>query len=274
MTMAAFDPLGALAEQLVHARPEIEIKDPAALQGELSALVRWLDHVFEGMALEAGAERIDASDRIEQSILERAGFFESFPAETLVDLHDRRAQTPAVCYQCYPRLSERALDHLGLWTCAARCGRNEKHPGIGRFRTFSMREIVLLGSAQQVRDERARWMEKISDFARSLEINVELRSAADCFFATEESRGRRLLQQVKGLKFELQASGDVLGSGMAIASFNLHETFFARRFRLKLRDGADAYSGCIAFGLERWTLAIALQLGPKRAFALAKEKVA
>ena len=273
MTIATCDQFSALAEQLLRACPEIDTHDPIALHAELSALVKWLGQVFERMALDSGAEQMGASDRIEQSILETAGFFESFSTDKLVDLDDGQARTPAVCYQCYPRLSERELANLGLWTCTAQCGRNEDQPGIGRFRTFHMREIVLVGAAQQVRDERARWMDKISHFARSLGLKVELQSAADCFFATEESRGRRLLQQVKGLKFELQVAGGGPCNGMAIASFNLHETFFARRFRLQLRDGADAYSGCIAFGLERWALAIALQLSTQRAFALPKEKI-
>jgi hypothetical protein len=111
-------------------------------------------------------------------------------------------------------------------------------------------------------------MSKISQFAQSLGLNVELHPAADCFFATEETRARKLLQQVKGLKFELRVS-DGPCSGLAIASFNLHETFFARRFGLNLRSGSEVYSGCIAFGLERWALALVQQAGLDRAFALA-----
>jgi hypothetical protein len=221
------------------------------------------------MALEAGAKEIEVSDRIERSILERAGFFESFSAEKLVDGSDFGARTPAVCYQCYSHLSGHELDGLGLWTCAAECGRNEDQEEIGRFQIFHMREIVVVGSARRVRDEREAWISKISHFARSLGLNVVLQPAADCFFATEETRGRKLLQQLKGLKFELRVSGDGRCAGLALASFNLHETFFARRFGLQLHDGSEAYSGCIAFGLERWALALVQQLGPDRAFALA-----
>ena len=72
---------------------------------------------------------------------------------------------------------------------------------------------------------------------------------------------------MKGLKFELRVSSDGPCAGLAIASFNLHETFFARRFGLQLRTGSEAYTGCIAMGLERWALALIQKQGPDRAFA-------
>jgi seryl-tRNA synthetase len=274
MNTLACDQFRELVGQLVQVCPETETHDSETTVNEVSALVAWLDQTFESMALEAGAIPIEGSDRIEKSVLEAAGFFESFSEEKLIDVRDGQTRTPAVCYQCYPRLSDQEIDELNLWTCAAKCGRNEGCPELGRFQTFHMREIVLIGSAHQVREERERWMNKISEFARALGLQVDLRPAADCFFASEAGRGQKLLQQIKGLKFELQLGADGPGRNMAIASFNLHETFFASRFRMKLRDGSDAYSGCVAFGLERWALALALQLGPAQAFALAREKAA
>ena len=50
----------------------------------------------------------------------------------------------------------------------------------------------------------------------------------------------------------------------------VHETFFSRRFGFSLEDGTDAYSGCVAFGLERWALALAVTLGPNEAFRLVR----
>ena len=42
---------------------------------------------------------------------------------------------------------------------------------------------------------------------------------------------------------------------VAAASFNLHERFFGESFDIRLLDGQPAASACVAFGLERWTLA-------------------
>jgi hypothetical protein len=77
-----------------------------------------------------------------------------------------------------------------------------------------------------------------------------------------------LLQQIKGLKIELRAQMDAKETPLAISSFNLHETFFSRRLDFHLADGMEAHSGCVAFGLERWALALALTLGPDQAFSL------
>jgi hypothetical protein len=115
-------------------------------------------------------------------------------------------------------------------------------------------------------------MDRILAFAQSLHLVVQLNAATDSFFAGGEARGRKLLQQIKGLKFELRAQMDAKGTLLALSSFNLHETFFSRRFEFHLAGGMDAYSGCVAFGLERWALALALTLGPNQAFRLVERE--
>jgi hypothetical protein len=135
-----------------------------------------------------------------------------------------------------------------------------------------MREIVFVGSAGWVREQRQEWMDRILAFAQSLRLAVQLDLATDSFFADGEARGRKLLQQIKSLKFELRAHMGAEGAPLAISSFNLHERFFSRRFGLRLDDGTDAYSGCVAFGLERWALALAVTLGPNEAFRLVESE--
>ncbi len=65
---------------------------------------------------------------------------------------------------------------------------------------------------------------------------------------------------MKGLKDELTVDlGD--GPPLAIASFNDHEAFFGDAFAIRTPSGAAA-SGCVAFGLERWLLAVLATHGP------------
>ena len=80
----------------------------------------------------------------------------------------------------------------------------------------------------------------------------DVETATDTFFSAA-GRGRRLIQQLKKLKYELRAEAGVAGR-IAAASFNLHEDFFAKRFDMMCPDGHHVSSGCIAFGIERWTL--------------------
>ncbi len=235
------------------------------------ALVDWIDSKFVELAIQAGTSELTVPALIERSVLERAGYFESFPAST-VEESDGGCMPPATCYHCYAKLAATFLREPGVWTCIARCRRNEGKEEPGRLRTFTMREIVLVGSAAWVREGRREWMDRILAFAKSFDLVVQLDPATDSFFAQGEARGRKLLQQIKHLKYELRARVDAKQTDLAISSFNLHETFFARRFGFHLADGTDAYSGCVAFGLERWALALALTLGPNRAFRLVEQE--
>ena len=239
----------------------------AVLGPHMSALVDWVDSKVVELAIKARAHELPVPSLIERSILERAGYFESFPGST-VEQSEGGCMPPAVCYHCYAKLAASSLQEPGVWTCVARCRRNEANEEPGRLRAFTMREIVFIGSAAWVRERRQEWMDRIFAFAQSLQLAVQLDVATDSFFAGNEARGRKLLQQIKGLKFELRAQMDAEGTPLAISSFNLHETFFSRRFGFSLEDGIDAYSGCVAFGLERWALALAVTLGPNEAFRL------
>lgn len=261
------DPIAQLSglREWVPAGSEIQ------LGPRMSALVDWIDSQFVGFAIKAGARELPVSRLIEPAVLERAGYFESFPAG-IVGESDGRYMTPAACYHCYAHLSGTSLREPGVWTCIARCRRNEGTEELGRLQMFTMREIVLVGSAFWVREHRQEWMDHILAFAKSFHMIVHLEPATDSFFGGGEARGRKLLQQIKQLKHELRVQVDAKGTQLAISSFNLHETFFSRRFGFRLASGIDADSGCVAFGLERWALALALTLGPNLAFRLVKQE--
>ena len=88
-------------------------------------------------------------------------------------------------------------------------------------------------------------------------------SATDPFFAPT-ARAKQLVQRLKELKHELLLSlGD--GRTTAAASFNLHDTFFGEAFRIRTSSGAPATTACMAFGVERWTLAFLAAHGPDAA---------
>ena len=235
------------------------------------ALADWVDSKVVEFAIQARARDLTVPSMIDRSILERAGYFESFPA-SMVEEFQGGCMPPATCYHCYAKLADTSLPETGVWTCITRCRRNEDNVEAGRMQTFTMREIVLVGPAAWVQERRQEWMDRVLAFAQSLHLVVQLDAATDSFFAGGQARGRKLLQQIKGLKFELRARMDSRSAALAISSFNLHETFFSRRFAFHLADSADAHTGCVAFGLERWALALAITLGPEQAFRLVEQE--
>jgi seryl-tRNA synthetase len=212
---------------------------------------------------------------IPRDVLERAEFFESFaPLATSVVAghppHQPEAAphllSTAVCYHIYPQLGGRTLaaDRPLLLTAAGECYRHESEAlqPLARQWAFQMREIVVFGTPEQVHDLRRVLIERTGAFATALRLRARIEPATDPFFGPQ-SRGKALLQQVKGLKHELRAP--VEQGDLAIASFNDHEDFFGRAFDIRLEGGAFAHSGCVAFGLERWVYALLCRHGPAAA---------
>ncbi|HJR59892.1 MAG TPA: hypothetical protein VJ813_10850 [Vicinamibacterales bacterium] len=244
---------------------EIEL-DPGGrirFHGRAEEWFSWLDTQLEQLALRAGAAPVSPPAVMPRAILDQAGYFEAFP-EMAIPAHDDEGDAflaPAACYHVYSTLQGRRLDGPYLVTLATTCGRQEvrTESDAGRLRRFRMREVVFVGPAAWVAATRDEWMAKAGAFAASIGLAGTMEQATDTFFG-QPGRGRRLIQQIKQLKYELRMEAGAAGQ-VAAASFNLHESFFASRFDIRMADGSPAASGCAAFGIERWTLARLAQAG-------------
>jgi seryl-tRNA synthetase len=171
------------------------------------------------------------------------------------------ALTPAVCYHVYSALAGQRVTSPRIVTAQSTCWRHESpnHVALERDWAFTMREVVCVGTDADVRAFVARCMERVTEFAESIGLAHEIAEATDPFFAPT-SRGKQVLQRVKALKRELllPLSDD---RSIAASSFNLHETFFGDTFGIRTGDGTPAFTGCVAFGIERWTLAFLVRHG-------------
>ena len=118
-----------------------------------------------------------------------------------------------------------------------------------------MREIVCLGSAEEVKSFLARLQGVLHEFFSRVGLPIEWKNATDPFF--DPSRNPKYLaQRLDPVKTEM-----VFGGTLAIGSVNFHRNYFGEAFRIA-RDGKEAFSGCVAFGLERWMYAILAHFGP------------
>jgi seryl-tRNA synthetase len=220
-------------------------------------------------------------------VLERAAYFDSFPHWLTAAAHlggdasaleavarsanpsalaakslapAGAALSPALCYHAYDLLAGSTIDGPTVLTTHGTCWRHEAtFEPLARAWAFTMLEVVCLGTSADVAAFRSRWIGRAQELAGALGLEASVEPATDPFFAPT-SRGRELLQRLKGLKDELMLP---VGAGrrVAAASFNHHETFFGSSFGIHLPDGAPASSGCVAFGLERWTLAFLVAHG-------------
>jgi len=224
-------------------------------------LLRWIDAQL--LQLAGCVSEIQCPSLIERQVLERASYFESFPhGATRVEAGQRSGLlAPAICYHCFAKLANAQIETPAGFTCVGKCYRHENGAThvLGRLWEFTMREFVFLATPELVHQQRRDWMERVASFAHAVGLKGEIELATDPFFG-EAGRGKKLLQQIKELKYEFSVVMPD-GSKLAIASFNLHETFFTSRFGIVAAGASETHSACVAFGLERWMLAILAQCG-------------
>jgi hypothetical protein len=179
----------------------------------------------------------------------------------------REVLTPAACYHFYALFQGRVLEAPLYLTTRAACFRRETHYlPLRRQWNFSMRETVCLGTADEVKDFLQRYREKLEAFFASIGLPIAWETATDPFF-NPKGNPKYLLQKLDPVKHEMVYRGpaaadavsaapgpSALAEPLAIGSINFHRNYFGEAFAIK-RAGEDAFSGCVAFGLERWIYA-------------------
>jgi seryl-tRNA synthetase len=228
---------------------------------------------------------------IPAEILARCGYFTSFPQAVsmvshIIEDHDlieefRQANTgggltiprreafptpeaclsPAVCYHLYQSLEGATLDENGRCvTTVGKCFRYESKNivGLDRLWDFTMREVIFVGTDSWVSGRRQRGIELVSDMIGEWDLDCVIEAANDPFFATVHTT--KTWWQARGdLKFEMKIGVEPGAEGearsIAAGSFNLHENFFGKTFTITASDSQPAFTGCLAWGIERWVLA-------------------
>jgi seryl-tRNA synthetase len=165
--------------------------------------------------------------------------------------------SPAACYPVYPLVASRGDVPAGglVFDVACDCFRREPSKMLDRLQSFRMREYVCVGTPVQVEDFRTRWMKKAEGIAAQLGVGYRMAQASDPFFG----RGGKLMamsQVEQALKFELLVPVHSEEEPTACMSFNCHRDHFGVAWNLRNAAGETAHTGCVAFGIDRLTLAL------------------
>jgi seryl-tRNA synthetase len=247
-----------------------------ALDGNALRLWRAIDRVFLGWGEARGAVEAQFPPFIPVAELAKTDYLASFPhlatfaasldpAEANLDAFSaspgapglaqlapiRDVLTPAACYHFY--IAHQGADSATpryLTTIATCFRREDRFVPYERQSAFTMRELVCIGSADEVQAFLAAMRETIDEFVRALELPCVWETATDAFFKPAQNP-KALMQRLAPSKWELCVDG------LAIASINFHRNYFGEKFDLR-RGGETAFSGCVAFGVERW-LGVALR---------------
>ncbi|MGI8809466.1 MAG: aminoacyl--tRNA ligase-related protein [Acidimicrobiales bacterium] len=256
----------------------------AVLYGPLLALAERLDAHFLALASQWEAADHRFPPFISASVLERIDWFRSFPqlatfpacldaeeanlarftegqpvADGVVRPTDlapiRDVLTPAACYHLYDHHAGQRFDGPRYFTTRNTCfRREERYEPLERQWSFSMREIVCMGTAEETSTFLESATAEVNRFVARIGLPLRWEHANDPFFRPSRNP-QYLMQQVDPTKFEL-----LFEERLAIASTNLHHDHFGRAFDIS-RDGEPARTACIAFGIERWLSAFVHHFG-------------
>ena len=252
--------------------------------GAFEEVIDGFERLVERYSRDDGAVKIHFPPAMPRVNMEKSGYLKSFPqlagsihsfmgndadhSQLIAALTEGRdwaefqsptdvVLTPAACYPLYPTVAARgAVPDAGLlFDLKSYCFRHEPSKEPTRMQLFRMRENVCIGTPEQVKEFRERWLERGPKLIASLGLPCELDVANDPFFG----RGGKLMarnQRDQQLKFELLIPVNDGADPTACLSFNYHQNHFGSLWGMKRADGEEAHSACVGFGLERIALAL------------------
>jgi seryl-tRNA synthetase len=253
----------------------------ATLGPELVGLRTALEARFLSWAAECGATPMLFPPLMRVEDLARFDYFSNFPqlpllvagirSECLHDFAERPAPLHAVaggdldeaayalpsaaCYNIYLHFEGTVLAAPLYVTTVANCFRNEqRYDDLRRLWGFTMREIVCIGTRDDVEAHLVAFKQRVLGFGGQLGLDLQVAAGTDPFYQPQSPRAR--MQQLFPQKEEL-----LFGGSVAIASVNFHRNFFGERCAIRTPDGQAAFTGCVAFGIERWLHALLERFG-------------
>jgi seryl-tRNA synthetase len=168
----------------------------------------------------------------------------------------RDVLTPAACYHLYVRHQGVAFKQARYFTTRNVCFRRETHyEPLRRQWSFNMREIVCIGGEAEVQAFLATMHQRADELFNAIRLPIAWQNATDPFFNPSRS-AKFIAQKLSPVKFEM-----TLPDNLAIGSTNFHRNYFGDAFKME-HGGQPAFTGCIAFGLERWLFAWISTFGP------------
>ncbi|MGL3200117.1 MULTISPECIES: amino acid--[acyl-carrier-protein] ligase [Curtobacterium] len=211
------------------------------------------DYIASFPDLAASISGFTGDDRTHRALLaarERGERWEGFlePADLML--------TPAVCHPVYGLVGDSVPEGGRSFDILGDSFRREPSLDPMRLQAFHMHEFVHIGtpaSAKAHRDDRIPVMRALLE---SFGLDIDVVPANDPFFGrVGQMLARNQVEQALKFEFVTQVYG-LDHDATAISSANLHEDHFGTAFGIRSADGEVAHSACIAFGLERITIAL------------------
>ncbi len=211
------------------------------------------DYIASFPDLAASISGFTGDDRTHRALLaarERGERWETFlePADLML--------TPAVCHPVYGLIGDTVPEGGRAFDIVGDSFRREPSLDPMRLQAFHMHEFVHVGTPESAKAHRDGRIPGMRALLESFGLAIDVVPANDPFFGrVGQILARNQVEQ--SLKYEFVTP--VYGPDhdpTAISSANLHEDHFGTAFGLRTADGEVAHSACLAFGLERITIAL------------------
>ncbi len=256
-----------------------------SLSGSFLKVMKAIDKKIEGFAMSAGASDCEFPSLVSLRDLRRTTILENYPhflnfvsapvrsLSTLSEVGCRSEilnllQEPdlvcrsANCLHSYINCADSVLEKDKYLTTSGKVFRNEgdESTGIERLREFSVREIIFIGDELRLGKFISNWTTFIKTLFESTLLRGTLETSVDLFFPTK-LQTLHFFQKSQQRKYEMRVDIPEIEKTISIASLNKHERYFTEAYNIKLASGDLAYSGCVGFGLERFSYALFAQHG-------------
>ncbi len=161
----------------------------------------------------------------------------------------------AACHPLYPLCRGRLPVEGRRYEVLGYCLRHEPSTDPARMQSFRMQEVVYVGDPDGARSHRDAGLSFGLGVLSDLGLEMAAVPANDPFFG----RAGKLLANGQ-LQNELKIEGVTpicsADRPTAVMSANCHEDHFGQPFEIETATGETAHSACVAFGIERITLAL------------------
>jgi seryl-tRNA synthetase len=274
------DPLAPLADALFHSMGVDGVYARTALYLKV---LEQLEAYITGQR-DPQAEIMRFPPVMSRKQLEKSGYLKSFPnllgcvcalhgsdssIRAAADQHEKNGDwtksltasdlvlSPAACYPVYPIAAARGPLPADGWQfdIEADVFRHEPSRSLDRLQSFRMREFVRIGSPDTIVAFREQWLERAPQLAADLSLPFTLEVASDPFFG-RVGQMMAVSQRQQALKFELLIPYYAGATPTACMSFNYHREHFGNVWDMRDAEGALAHTSCVAFGIDRLTVAL------------------
>ncbi|ROP65861.1 amino acid--[acyl-carrier-protein] ligase [Curtobacterium sp. ZW137] len=211
------------------------------------------DYIASFPDLAASISGFTGDDRKHRELLaarERGERWESFlePADLML--------APAVCHPVYGLVTGTVPQEGRTFDIVGDSFRREPSLDPMRLQAFHMHEFVHIGTPASAKQHRDGRIPVMRDLLGGFGLEIDVVPANDPFFGrVGKILARNQVEQSLKFEFVTPVYGDA-GEPTAISSANLHEDHFGSSFAIRTADGEVAHSACLAFGLERITIAL------------------